>query len=119
MNDWERLSRQAEHYKKAYPPGTRVLLQHMGNDPRPIDDNTRGTVDLVDDLGDLHCTFDNGRRLGLIPGEDSFRKLTQAELEQEQQAKENDTLTSRIQSAQTRSAAGTVSTHIQKEEPEH
>ena len=32
----------------------------------------------------LHCAFDNGRQLGLIPGEDSFRKLTEEELAEEQ-----------------------------------
>lgn len=37
-------------------------------------------------MGTVHCDFDNGRRLGLIPGEDSFRKLTDAELAEEQDA---------------------------------
>ncbi len=32
----------------------------------------------------LHCKFDNGRQLGIIPGEDSFRKLTDEELAEEQ-----------------------------------
>ena len=27
---------------------------------------------IVDDIGTVHCDFDNGRRLGLVPGEDSF-----------------------------------------------
>lgn len=84
MNEWERLHRQAEHYKEAYPPGTRVLLLHMGDDPRPVEDNMRGTVRFVDDIGTVHCAFDNGRSLGLCPGEDSFRKLTQEELAEEQ-----------------------------------
>lgn len=83
MNDWERLHRQAQIYKDAYPPGTRIMLLHMGNDPRPVEDNTRGTVKAVDDIGTLHCTFDNGRLLGIVPGEDSFRKLTQEEIDQE------------------------------------
>lgn len=84
MNEWERLHRQAEHYKEAYPPGTRVLLLHMGDDPRPVEDNMRGTVQFVDDIGTVHCAFDNGRSLGLCPGEDSFRKLTDEELTEEQ-----------------------------------
>lgn len=86
MNEWDRLRRQAERYKQDYPKGTRVLLLSMGNDPRPVEDNTRGTVMAVDDIGTVHCKFDNGRQLGLIPGEDSFRKLSQEELQTEQAA---------------------------------
>ena len=54
------------------------------NDPRPVEDNMRGTVITVDDMSAIHCKFDNGRQLGLIPGEDSFRKLTKEELAEEQ-----------------------------------
>ena len=35
----------------------------------------KGTVLHVDDLGTVHCAFDNGRQLGLVPGEDSFHKI--------------------------------------------
>ena len=56
----------------------------MGNDPRSIEDGMRGTVQAVDDIGTVHCAFDNGRGLGLVPGEDSFRKLTEEELAEEQ-----------------------------------
>ena len=52
---------------------------------RSVDDNTRGTVLTVDDIDTLHCKFDNGRTLGLIPSEDSFRKLTEEELAEEQE----------------------------------
>lgn len=87
MNEFQRLSRVANYIKEQYPEGTRILLIEMGNDdPRPIPPNTRGTVDFVDDLATMHCTFDNGRRLGLIYGEDSFRKLTEQELEEENSA---------------------------------
>ncbi len=80
MNEFARLERLAKQYKAMYPKGTRILLEMMGSDPRPIEPNTRGTVDYVDDLGTIHCSFDNGRYLGIIPEEDSFRKLTQDEL---------------------------------------
>ena len=83
MNEWERIHRQAERLKEEYPPGTRILLLHMGDDPRPVEDNMRGTVEFVDDMGTLHCCFDTGRSLGIVPGEDSFRKLTDAELKDE------------------------------------
>jgi len=83
MNEWERLSRQAERYKEDYPPGTRIELLSMENDPNPVESGTRGTVKHVDDIGTLHCRFDNGRNLGVVPGEDSFRKLTDEELAEE------------------------------------
>ena len=86
MNDWNRLHRQAQRYKEAYPPGTRIMLLGMGNDPNPVESGTRGTVRVVDDIGTLHCNFDNGRSLGVVPGEDSFRMLTDEELAEEQNA---------------------------------
>ena len=83
MNEWERIHRQAERFKEEYPPGTRILLLRMGDDPRPVEDNMRGTVEFVDDMGTIHCGFDNGRSIGIVPSEDSFRKLTDAELKEE------------------------------------
>ena len=62
------------------------MLLGMGNDPNPVESGTRGTVRVVDDIGTLHCDFDNGRSLGVVPGEDSFRKLTDEELAEEQYA---------------------------------
>jgi len=84
MNNWSDLHKQAELYKKMYPSGTRIMLLHMGKDPMPVDDFTRGTVESVDDIGTVHCIFDNGRKLGMVPGEDHFRKLTEKELNEEQ-----------------------------------
>lgn len=50
MNEYDRLYRQAQRYKELFPKGTRILLLHMGNDPRPVEDNMRGTVIAVDDM---------------------------------------------------------------------
>lgn len=61
--------------KRRYPAGTRIVLDQMGDDPHPIEPGTKGTVLRVDDIGTVHCAFENGRQLGLIPGEDSFHKL--------------------------------------------
>ena len=61
--------------KDEYPKGTRIMLDYMGDDPRPIAPGTLGTVRIVDDIGTVHCDFDNGRRMGLIPGEDSFHAI--------------------------------------------
>ncbi len=90
MNEWERQRNRAEYLKKAYPSGTRIVLNSMGNDPRPVESGTRGTVAVVDDIGTVHCDFDNGRRLGLIEGEDDFRTLTAQELAEEENAQGKD-----------------------------
>lgn len=68
-----------------YPPGTRLELISMGKDPDPVPSGTRGTVERVNSYGDIEMSWDNGRTLSLIPGEDSFRKLTMEELEAEQE----------------------------------
>jgi len=88
MNRFEAERRFAQRMKENYPPGTRIMLLQMGDDPRPIEPNTRGTVKAVDDIGTLHCAFDNGRSLGIVPGEDSVRRLTDEELAEEQQMDE-------------------------------
>ena len=68
-----------------YPPGTRLELISMGKDIDPVPPGTRGTVERVNSYGDIEMSWDNGRTLSLIPGEDSFRKLTMEELEVEQE----------------------------------
>ena len=90
MNEWEKQRNRAEYLKKAYPSGTRIVLNSMGNDPRPVESGARGTVAVVDDIGTVHCNFDNGRRLGLIEGEDDFRTLTAQELAEEDNAQGED-----------------------------
>ena len=85
MNDWERLHRQAERYKQSYPPGTRVILLNMNDPYSPVESGMRGTVQGVDDAGQILMKWDNGRSLSIIPGEDSFRRLTEEEINQEQQ----------------------------------
>ena len=72
--NYRQMEELARRYKELYKPGDRIMLECMGDDPRPIAPGTRGTVRVVDDMGTVHCDFDNGRRLGLIPGEDSFHK---------------------------------------------
>ncbi len=66
---------EVELLRKQYPAGSRVMVDRMDNDPHPIEPGTKGTVDHVDSIGTIHCRFDNGRYLGLVPGEDSFHKI--------------------------------------------
>lgn len=74
---------QIEFYKNQYPSGTRVQLDRMGDDPRPIPAGTKGTVVAVDDIGQLHVKFDNGRCLGICPEVDSFHKISEQTESQE------------------------------------
>ncbi|MGN1138626.1 MAG: DUF4314 domain-containing protein [Ruminococcus sp.] len=83
MNENERQRRMAEITKKLYPPGTRIELINMKDPHAPVPAGTRGTVKFVDSMGTIFPEWDNGRTLGIVPGEDSFRKLTQQELEEE------------------------------------
>lgn len=86
MNEYERLHRLAERHREAYPPGTRLELINMNDPYAPVPPGTRGTVQYVDDMGQIGMKWDNGRALSLIPGEDSFRKLTAEELAEEQES---------------------------------
>lgn len=86
LNEFDRLHRIAKDLKERYPRGTRIMLLGMGDDPRPIESSTRGTVRFVDDMATIHCDFDNGRALGLAYGEDRYRKLTEQEIEEESNA---------------------------------
>ena len=74
--------RRIESIKQRYPEGTRICVDSMGDDPRPIESGTKGTVIWVDEIGTVHCNFDNGRRLGLIVGEDSFHVIQQEEVQE-------------------------------------
>lgn len=85
MNEYERQRRIAESTKKMYPPGTRIELISMKDPYAPVPAGTRGTVKFVDSMGTILPEWDNNRTLGVVPGEDSFRKLTQEEIEAENQ----------------------------------
>ena len=83
LNEYERQRRIAESTKKLYPPGTRIEFISMKDPYAPV---LAGTVKFVDSMGTIFPEWDNGRSLGVVPGEDSFRKLTQEEIEAENQS---------------------------------
>ena len=62
--------------RNKYPRGSRIQLDYM-DDPRAIPPGTKGTVDHVDDAAQIHVKWDNGRTLAVIPGEDSFHKVSE------------------------------------------
>lgn len=61
--------------QEQYPPGTRIRLNSMIDPYSPIPAGMEGIVDVVDDEGQIHMKWNNGRTLPLVPGEDSFTVL--------------------------------------------
>ena len=75
MNEWYMMQAKSEMLKKMYPKGTRIELISMDDPYAPIPSGTKGTVEFVDDMGTIHMKWDNGRTLGLVAGEDSFKVI--------------------------------------------
>lgn len=73
-NTPDRWAYRREYAQRHYPPGTRIRLLEMSNDPNPVPAGSCGTVLAVDDAGQL-LMRDNGRSLSLIPGVDNFEVL--------------------------------------------
>lgn len=67
----------AERMKRNYPVGTKIELDQMTDPYHSIPAGTKGIVDTVDDLGTLHCIWENGSTLGVVPGEDVFHKVVE------------------------------------------
>ena len=80
FNEWENNEYLEDTDICEYPQGTRIELNFMDDPFHPVPSGTRGTVKHVDDQGQLHMLWDNGRTLAVVPGVDSFRKLTQDEI---------------------------------------
>lgn len=59
--------------KEMYPKGTRIELIHMDDPYAPVPSGTKGTVEFVDDFGQIDMRWDNGRTLALIPEVDEFK----------------------------------------------
>ena len=83
MIDRELTAKEITVIRENYPPDTRIELIHM-DDHWAVPPGTRGTVEHVDDAGQIHMKWDNGRTLAIVPQVDKFRKLTQQELLEEQ-----------------------------------
>ena len=78
---------QVERIKNGYPVGTRIELISTMDDVQGVEKGIKGTVIGVDDIGTIHMKWDNGRGLGLIPGEDNFKVLSRPK---EEEIKESD-----------------------------
>lgn len=61
--------------RQKYKPGTKVQLIKMYDYISPVSSGTIGSVDFIDDIGNIHMKWENGSRLSLIAGLDEFRIL--------------------------------------------
>lgn len=73
---------QVNRIRTRYPVGTRIVLHSMDDPYAKIPAGTKGTVECVDDAGQIHVAWDTGASLALIPGEDLFSVDSTAEKEQ-------------------------------------
>lgn len=64
--------KEVKKIKEMYPKGTRIKLNHMNDPYHPVDDGALGTVEHVDDAGQIHMKWDDGGGLALVPDEDDF-----------------------------------------------
>ena len=61
--------------RQKYPHGAMLRLIHIFDDPNPIEPETVGSVDYIDDAGNIHMIWRSGRTLSLIDGVDEFEVL--------------------------------------------
>lgn len=74
---------QVERMKNQYPKGTIIeLMEDLEDSYAPIAKGVRGEVIGVDDMGTLHMKWQNGRSLGIIPSEDSFKVISRPETQE-------------------------------------
>lgn len=64
---------EVERLRKVYTEGKRVVLISMDDPYAHPSPGEKGTIEYVDDAGQIHVRWDKGSMLALIPGVDSFR----------------------------------------------
>ena len=68
----------------AVDKGNRVEMVKMADDPAPIEPGEKGTVNHIDDIGQIHVDWDNGRRLAIVPEVDQFKLITEKKSNKEE-----------------------------------
>jgi len=63
------------HSSLKHLEGRRVRLVSCDDPHTRLERGTRGRVTLIDDLDTVHVVWDDGSRLGLIPGVDRWELL--------------------------------------------
>lgn len=71
--------RQLKALRERYPAGIRIRLNHMDDPYAPVPDGTVGEVQYIDDAGNIHMIWQNGRTLSLIEGVDDFTIIKKEE----------------------------------------
>lgn len=64
-----------ENLRRRFPAGTRVELVRMNDPYSKLQPGDRGTVEFVDDIGTVFCSWDRGSSLGVVYGEDYAVKV--------------------------------------------
>jgi hypothetical protein len=75
--------------KQQYPAGTKIELGQLVDPYRDMPIGLKGIVAHVDDIGQIHCNWEDGSVLAVIPGVDAFHKVMEREKDQEVES-END-----------------------------
>ena len=67
---------QIKALREHYPAGTRIRLIHMKDPFAPVPPGTAGEVSYIDDAGNIHMVWENGRTLSLIESVDVFEVIS-------------------------------------------
>lgn len=72
--DMQDAKNMVEFLRHQYPAGSRVrLISKMKDDHLPAVIGSEGTLECIDDIGQFHVQWDDGRSLAVTPGRDMFR----------------------------------------------
>lgn len=62
--------------RERYPAGTLIRLIDMNDPYAPVPPGTAGEVSYIDDAGNIHMVWENGRTLSLIESVDVFEVIS-------------------------------------------